>query len=703
MTLLIQTLLKENLITRDQLNDARDKQRGAKKPVQNLLVEMGYLSEEDLLNVSSRVFNIPRLNVDEINPKLAELVSYDAAMRLGVVPVSKVDDTLNIAMSDPLDIMAIDEIKILTGLHVKPLLATKSKINELIETFYHSDDQLYSLLKNAVEDAKVSVIDSITKREDVIDVDSFVVSNDQAPVIRAVNLILSDAVKARATDIHIVPQEEYVSVQYRVDGELRDVLKISNRLLRFIVARIKIMTNLDVAESRKPQDGRSRISVNERKIDLRVSIVPAFYGEAVGMRILDPTEAKIEMHTIGCTGEEMHIITKSSSSPQGMLLVTGPTGSGKTSTLYAALNSIKGENKNIITIEDPIEYLLDNLTQVQVNPAKDVTFATALRSFLRQDPDAILVGEIRDKETAEIAFRASLTGHMVFSTVHTNSSVATIARLFDIGIEPYLVSTTLTLIIAQRLIKLICPECKEEVKPDGEFLDSYHSYIRDYSIKKFYHGAGCKHCNYTGYFGRTAIFELLQLNQNIRDLIASRAPEKNIFQEAKKNGMRSLTEAGFAKVGEGITTMAEIARVAGTLKLDEAVQKMEEKREHRKILIADDDEDILRVLEKCFTAVNYDVSMARDGVTLLERAIREKPDLIISDITMPKMDGYEVIQTLRSSLETATVPVIFLTGRQDKESELKGIEVGADDYITKPFDEDKLMARVKMLMRRLAP
>ena len=701
MTRLIQTLLKEQLITRDQLNDARDKQLGAKIPLQELLVDMGFISEDTLLDVSSRVFSTPLLQVDDADPTCSRFIPFETARRFGVLPVCQKNSRLILAMSDPLDIMVIDEIRLVSGLQVDPVLASKSQINDLIDRYYQADESVYNLLKNAVEDAQVEVLDKLTVSEDALDVDQFVVSSDQAPVIRAVNLILGDAVKSRATDIHIVPQEGYVDVQYRIDGELRDVLKITNRLLRFIVARIKIMTNLDIAETRKPQDGRARIMINERNIDLRISIVPAFYGEAIGMRILDQKEAKIELDRLGLEPFEYDIITKACAAPQGIILVTGPTGSGKTSTLYSTINHINVGSRNIITIEDPVEYLIDGITQVQVNPFKDVTFPNALRSFLRQDPDVILVGEIRDRETADIAFRASLTGHTVLSTIHTNNSVATITRLFDIGLEPYLVASSLILIIAQRLVKCICSECKQEVVPPDDLLALYQEYIDLYKIKKFYKGEGCKKCNFTGCFGRMAIFELFELNKPIRDLIANEATEEEIYKIARKNGLRSLAESGIAKVAQGNISLDEVSRVIGWHSLDSSSKRTSADRAQRAIAVADDDEDTLRVIEKLLSDAGFMVFLARDGEELVEIALREHPDIILSDVTMPTMNGFRAVEILRSKLETATIPIILLTARQDKHSEIKGIEAGADDYITKPFDEDKLLARVRMLLRRL--
>jgi len=383
-----------------------------------------------------------------------------------------------------------------------------------------------------------------------------------------------------------------------------------------------------------------------------------------------------------------------------MVLVAGPTGCGKTSTLYAALNSVKSETKNIITVEDPIEYLISGVTQMQINPVKDVTFANTLRSVLRQDPNVILVGEIRDKETAEIAFRASLTGHLVFSTVHTNNSVSSVTRLLDIGLEPYLISSSLVLITAQRLIRLICPHCKEKYTPDKKLMDKFKIYIDKFGVKEFYRGRGCEQCGFSGFSGRSAIFELLKMSEKIKGLISAKASEESIFKEALKSGLRPLAESGIEKVAKGITALEEIAKVVEVVEEREVAGIRREVRKTPKILAADDEEDILKVLEKRLSSAGYEVIKARDGKEAVEYAVKERPDLIVMDVLMPNMDGFAATKLLRSKLETATIPILMLTAKKDKKSEIKGLDYGADDYMTKPFDKDKLLARIKMLLKR---
>jgi len=406
------------------------------------------------------------------------------------------------------------------------------------------------------------------------------------------------------------------------------------------------------------------------------------------------------MQQLGFTPDELKKMQKLFNSPQGMILVTGPTGSGKTSTIYAALGAIKNETKNIVTIEDPIEYLIDGINQIQANPKKDVTFANGLRSILRQDPDVILVGEIRDKETAEVAFKASLTGHLVFSTLHTNNAVATINRLLDIGLEAYLIASSLILIIAQRLVRVICESCKCEYEPDEQSRAKFSRSIKNLGISKFYHGKGCEQCGYTGYLGRTAIFEIFEINEKIRSLISEKAAEAVIAKEAQANGLKKLTESGMQKVALGITTIDEVARVVMVEEIETPEEEKKELREKPLILVADDEENIRKLVGMRLKTSGFDVIEAKDGQEAVEVAMSRQPDLIVMDVMMPRMDGFQATRRLRSELRTASIPIAMLTAKRDSTSEIQGFDAGADDYIAKPFDGARLLARVKVLLKR---
>ena len=697
-------------------------QIGAKKPIQDLLVEMGFIKEEDLMRVSSILFRMPISNLKEesIEPSVIKMIPHEVAKRYGVFPVRIKDNTLILAMSDPVDVVALDNIRSITNIDVKPILCAKSDISTSIEKYYHSEEILYDLLKNVVNDKNVDISKAGKELDSRFDVEA--IKGEYGPIIRLINFVLSDSLKSRATDIHIEPQENSARIRYRIDGDLRDIIEVPRQLTSSFVARIKVMANLDLAESKKPQDGRINISTHDRSIDIRVSVIPTYRGEKVVLRLLDPNQAKVQLDRLGFPEVELNLFKETCKRLQGMILVTGPTGSGKTSTLYAALNFIKSAAKNIITIEDPVEYLIDGVNQIQVNRVKNVTFANGLRSILRQDPNVILVGEIRDLETAEIAFRSSLTGHLVFSTLHTNNAIASITRLLDIGLEPYLIASSLILIVAQRLVKLICPHCRMEYTPSKNIIDKCKMYIEKFDIKKFYKGKGCEQCHFTGFLDRTGVFEILNFNEKIRELVVQKASEDLILKEARKNGLNLLVNSGMEKVARGITTLEEVASFAylveepitDTKPIEEA--KVPQKREEPlqdtkahsgesvckniKILVVDDEENILNLVESRINSIGYQVIKARNGIEAVELSIKEKPDLIIMDIMMPKMDGLEATKFLKSSLETASIPILLLTAKKDVESEVAGIDVGADDYVGKPFDGKRLLARILMLLRR---
>jgi type IV pilus assembly protein PilB len=714
MANLTSILIQQGLITPEQLQDAKDKQCGAKKPLQELLLEMGFVTEDALMKVVATALRTPVLSSDEpLDHSATKLIPFDVARRHGVFPVNRRDNLLLLAMTNPIDITAIDEIRALTALIVKPVLATKSQITRLLRENYQLDDSIYDLLKNTIAETKVELIKDAKQGGAGLDLEA---TGENSPVIKLVNLILGDAVKMRATDIHVEPQESHASVRYRIDGSLRTIVKVPMDLHPRLVARIKILAGMNIAETRQSQDGRIKVMVNEHKVDLRISVVPTYYGEKIAIRLLDHIEARVELDKIGLEKEEMATLCAALRKSQGMVLVTGPTGSGKTSTLYAALNFIKSETKHIITIEDPVEYVLDGVNQIQLNPAKDVTFANILRNILRQDPNIIFVGEIRDRETADIAFQAAQTGHLVFSTLHTNNSIASVTRLADIGLERYLIASSLVLVVAQRLVRLICPKCKEEYAPDAAYLERYAAAIEATKVGTFYRGRGCRECNFTGYFGRTAVFEILEVTDSLKTAISSGANEVRLTEQARAGGLRTLADSAIRKVADGQTTFDEIARTIDISKLlssqptggsaGAAMHDLEDTQQHTgaerpvKLLIVDDEEDILRILERRLTTAGYAVVKGRDGIEAVEMAFREKPDLIIMDVNMPNMDGFTATRELRSKLATSSIPIIMLTAKQDKESEIAGLEAGADDYITKPYDKDKLLARVRMLLKR---
>ena len=477
-----------------------------------------------------------------IDEKVIDLVPKSLAQRYQLIPLFKIGNTLTVAMADPHNIPALDEVGLKTGCEVEPLVSTDIQIKTAIHRYYGVRDSIKEIVREFAEEGPEPS------------------GAEEAPAIRLLNLIMTQAVQDGASDIHIEPDRNTLRVRYRIDGVLHEVNSLPRHLQASIISRVKIMGDLDIAESRIPQDGRSQIKVEGKEIELRISTLPTIYGENVVIRILDQSIALMGLEDLGFSKDIIRHYEVLIKRPHGIILVTGPTGSGKTTTLYASLNSINSLEKNIITIEDPVEYRLDLIRQTQINPKAGVTFASATRAVLRQDPDVIMVGEIRDLETAETAIQAALTGHLVFSTLHTNDAAGALTRLMDLGIEPYLISSCVMGSLAQRMVRTICPKCKEHYQPEEEA-------VKDLGITMakdlvFYRGKGCKNCWQTGYKGRTALFELLVLNDTIQDLIMQKAPSRMIAKSAGENhGMQTLRENGADKVLKGITTIDEVNKV----------------------------------------------------------------------------------------------------------------------------------------------
>ncbi|MBN1493341.1 MAG: type II/IV secretion system protein [Candidatus Omnitrophica bacterium] len=575
MSLLLNALKEEAIVNQDQVTAIRAKHYSAQSTLHDLLLDMDLVREDALLTLEAKLLEIPFVDLykDMVDPSVTKLLKYEIAQRYGVCPITYKNGTLTVAVNDPFNISVLDDLRFITDFKIKPVLAMRSEIQKCLHKCYRQLQETINKCENELikKDENGIKIEKLDENNDpdydsreIFDIEQL--SEKNSGVVKLSNSILSDAVKARATDIHIEPHETFVDIRYRIDGALKSVIKISNNFRASLIARLKILTELDITETRQPQDGRTRIMVNGTKIDLRISIIPTFHGEKAVVRLLYTQSSTMDIEKVGFKTSEMSAFLESVSKPQGIVLVTGPTGSGKTTTLYAALKFLmQSDMKNIVTIEDPIEYLIEGINQMQVNLPKDLTFANGLRAILRQDPNVILVGEIRDKETAEIAFRASLTGHLVFSTLHTNSAVATVTRLLDIGLQPYLLASSISLIIAQRLIRLICPHCKEEHTPKNYLTYKFGKFINDYNVKKFYKGKGCDDCNFTGYLGRAAVFEVLKVNERIRSLINRKAAIDTIYNEAIANGMQSLLESGMEKIAAGQTTLEEIERVADVI------------------------------------------------------------------------------------------------------------------------------------------
>lgn len=562
-----QLLIDEGLITSAQLEIGLNEQKKTGDFICATLVKLGFSSEEKIFSVLSRQLSIPYVKIKDktISPDTIEKVPAKFASHYKIMPLELKENCLQVAMTDPLDIHTLDDIRLLLGFEVKPVLASELEIREAIRKYYGvGADTLERIIsqKPATEELKLET----EKAQDIEEM------AEDASIIKFVNQILSEAIKDRATDIHLEPFQEELRVRFRIDGILYDI-NIPETIKYFhpaIVSRIKVMSHLNIAERRLPQDGRLKIKINEEELDLRISILPTAFGESVHIRILS-SKFFLELTSLGMLPEDLKIVEEVIKRPHGIIFVTGPTGAGKSTTLYAALARINSDAIKIITIEDPIEYQLRGVNQIQVIPQIGFTFAAALRNMLRHDPDVMMVGEVRDYETAEIAIRSALTGHLVFSTLHTNDAAGAVTRLLDMGIEPFLVSSSLECLIALRLVRLICPKCKTPVSP--EIKQEIIKQIKDMKLEpetsEFYEGKGCQECRFTGYHGRTGIYEILLVNETIREMMLERASSQQIKQKAISQGMRTLRQDGLQKALKGLTTYTEVVRVTQQEELPE--------------------------------------------------------------------------------------------------------------------------------------
>ncbi len=553
-------LLRERLISQEQLKNAIEEQKKSGGRLGFNLTKLGYITEKDLTAFLSRQYGIPTIDLTahELDHEIVKLIPEDVAQKYQVVPISRTGSTLVVAMADPSNIFAIDDIKFLTGYNVEPLVASDAAIKAAIEKYYESADAGFEGVLQEFDEEEMEVV----RDEEEVDLMDLKKAIEDAPVVKLVNLILTDAIKRGASDIHIEPYEKHFRVRYRVDGILQEVMKPPMKLKNAIVSRIKIMSQLDIAERRLPQDGRIKLKLAKNKeMDYRVSVLPTLFGEKVVMRLLDKGNLQLDMTKLGFEekplADFMHAIHK----PWGIVLVTGPTGSGKTTTLYSALSELNKISENISTAEDPVEFNLMGINQVQMHEDIGLNFAAALRSFLRQDPDIIMVGEIRDYETAEIAIKAALTGHMVLSTLHTNDAPSTVNRLLNMGIEPFLVSSSCNLILAQRLARKICKDCREVVSVPEKTLVDLGLTPEQAKTMECSKGKGCATCAGTGYKGRIALYEVMPFTEALKEAVLNGASSSEIKRTAINDGMKSLRMSGITKVAEGVTTIEEILRV----------------------------------------------------------------------------------------------------------------------------------------------
>ncbi|MBW3621199.1 MAG: Flp pilus assembly complex ATPase component TadA [Actinobacteria bacterium] len=771
-------LVASGTLTESQLEDALAAQNhdGERQRLGATVTRLGFATEDAIAEAVATQLGLETVDLSRVGPEPDALsrVPRQLAERHHVLPL-KVEPGQNllVAMSDPTNVFAMDDIKFSSGLRgVRAVVATETSITEALRRTYGTDTGALDIVEG-MADGDVQTVEE----ED----DLATVAGDDQPIIRLANAILADAVRTRASDIHVEPERDRVRIRYRIDGMLRETMRVPKHIGPALLSRLKIMSSLDIAERRRPQDGRSMIRVEGQEVDLRVSTMPTMFGETMVMRLLRKGAERLDIDDLGISPDARAMFESALDRPQGLIVITGPTGSGKTTTLYAGLSIIADPVRNVITLEDPIEYQLEGVNQTQVNPKIDLTFARGLRTVLRQDPDVVMVGEIRDRETAELAMEASFTGHLVLSTLHTNDAPATIVRLVDLGVERFLIASSMILVAAQRLCRNVCPHCVGEAEPDERVLRRLGLQLEDIAGAELVRGTGCQRCEQTGFLGRTALLEVLPITPEMRELIIEGGSETDIGRLARQQGMRTLREDGIAKALAGITTLEEVLRVTpeesvrtsrcpscnvvvgddflfcpnceASLRGDAcsecanrlepgwttcpycrtAVPGADAHASHRSpvslqlveqvaasraavdarhavavvpdpgdattVLVVDDDGSI-RDLFGLLLDEDFTVLEAADAESALLMQEQHRPDIIILDYKLPDADGIEVTRRIRAGEDGTRVPILMVTGSADSAVEVEGLLAGVDDYLTKPFDEDVLRARLTSLLRR---
>ena len=738
----------EGVVTPELLAELREKTAPPAR-LWETLVAQKIASDEQILTALSTRFRLKLADLAQADPAAKERVPEQVARRYHILPLRATDSYLEVATANPFDLDAEKALAFATAREIRMFLLAPSKIAERLDEMYRPEKAVDKLLEGMGSSAElVQLQDSLAPDE--ITIAASEAEASQRPVVRLVDLIISEGILARSSDIHIEPEEGGVAVRYRIDGVLRQVMKIPRQAGLPLISRIKIMSSLDIADRLRPQDGRARVAVNGQPIDLRVSTLPAALGEKVVIRILDSRATVKSLDSLGLNTNETEGIKRLLENHEGIILVTGPTGSGKTTTLYSCINQIKSEGVNIVTVEDPVEYRMQGIVQVQVQEKAGLTFASALRSILRQDPNVVLIGEIRDRETAQIAVQASLTGHLVLSTLHTNDAANAVTRLVDIGVEAYKIAAALRGVVAQRLMRKLCPTCKEV------WMEAPADRLKKWVPKgtPLYRAAGCPDCAMTGYRGRFGIIEVLTVSAEVERRIAAGETAEHIAGAARRSGMKGLWDSGLAHVLRGESTLDELTRVvdipeeddhppevlagarrstgrgkphpaasqgaalgfaepAHTIAPEELTAHFELLEEPepprvsgphgmpaRKVLLVDDEDSLRKVVKDLLERDGYIVSEARDGVQALDQVDRVGPDIIVLDLNMPGLDGYGVLSHLRSRPATADIPVIVLTAKSDEDNEVRVFELGADDFLTKPFRARALSARLEAVLGR---
>jgi type IV pilus assembly protein PilB len=744
---LLRFLTKKGRLETDAATRLEEAARDTTVSIFEMLEREGLVRELELaeLLAASLRLRLVDLESTQIDARTLGAIKEPLAVRYEVIPIRVEEQTIEVATANPLDVEAIKAIEFATGRRVQLIVTTRTQIQWALRSWYRMDEALDEFLSKAPTDGLLNEL-----HDDGLELRDIQSGTELPPVVKLTEMILVRAAKAGASDIHVEPTQDAVIVRYRIDGMLEEGFRLPKWVQPHMIGRFKIMAHLDIAERRVPQDGRTKVRFNGRVIDFRVSSLPTQYGEKVTLRQLDGGGGARSLEELGFAEHDLGRLRQAARRPEGMILVTGPTGSGKTTTLYALIRELHSVARNIVTLENPIEYRLKGINQVEVNEKQGLTFAGVLRSVLRQDPDVILVGEIRDAETARIAFQAAQTGHLVLSTLHTNDAAATLTRLIDLGVEPYVVASSLHLVLAQRLVRRVCPKCAQPETADEELLQHFPA-LRAAAAGSVRRGRGCTACRQTGFDGRIGVYETLALSPTIAKVIESGGAESAIRQRARQEGMRLLLEDAQVKLREGTTTLEEVARVVqvgeGVLRCHKCGHDVEEefavcpkcsaRLQSRcfgckkplniewatcpycgvrnsdetapsgpprtyKALVVDDNVDLRHLVRTTLERAGLGLSVvtAQNGAEALELAALERPDVVIMDLQMPEMDGVETCRRLRAQEATAFVPILMLTAMGDEEHLTRAFEAGVDDYLVKPLQREQLVLRVRRMLER---
>lgn len=743
-------LIEAGLIDQKTLEDALGAQKVQNKKLGQVLIEMGVVDDIHIADVLAKQFGAEFIRMDKvkIQKQAVSLISGELAEKHMVIPIQEIDKKLVIAMANPLDYNAVEDIRFITSMDIFVVVSPESDVENAIETHYPKKDLKEDIIPSIEFNDSIDVI-PMAKVDEKTDQDLMSLA-DLPPVIRFTNAIIADAIGRRASDIHIEPQKDdqnktILTVRCRVDGIMHEALRTDRHVHGPMVSRIKIISGLDISERRKPQDGKAQVVYGKEKYDLRVSSIPTTYGEKITMRILDPATARMSPEDLGFSDNDLNTISEAISRSQGIILVTGPTGSGKSSTLYACLNNLNTPLVNIITVEDPVEFDVAGINQVQINTKAGITFAAGLRAILRQDPDIVMVGEIRDAETAEIAFQAAQTGHLVLSTLHTNDAPSAVTRLLDLGVDDFQITSALIAVVGQRLVRRIHDDCKVQDDLSPKIMGRIQPFIDGVTPPTFWKGAGCSACQNTGYMDRMGIYEILLVTPSLRNLIKPNVSLETLKDIARKEGFQAMPEDGIAKAFQGLTTIEEVFRVAppeikakvihlkkptspgkvasieketksklptceeslsDPSKSDRIPAFVENGREEISdlpitVLVVDDEETDRMIICDALESENYLTITAENGNEALEKIKEDRPDLIVTDYIMPQMNGMVLVKNLKADKKTSDIPILMLTSIDDVDSEVVVMEAGADDYLTKPVNRKRFLIRVKGLLRRM--